>query len=99
MREIQRSLSPSPSCSPLDREVDVRIYSQDMVMCRLTGTVSAVSVTHSGRHAVTVGLVPSNRRKGCVDPPRRHLRAYYGSARLNSPAADHHHPLLTRAAL
>jgi hypothetical protein len=70
MREIQRSSSPAPSCSPLDREVDVRIYSQDMVMCHLTGTVPAVSVTRSGRRAVTVGLVPSDKRRGCIDPPR-----------------------------
>jgi hypothetical protein len=70
-----------------------------MVMCRLTGTVPAVSVTHSGSRAVTVGLVPSDKRRGRVDPPRRRLRAHCESARLNSPAADHHHPLLTRAVL
>jgi hypothetical protein len=77
----------------------VHIYSQDMVTRRLTGTVPVVSVTHSGRRAVIVGLVPSDRRRGCVDLPRRRLRAHCGSARLSSPAADHHHPLLMRAAL
>jgi hypothetical protein len=99
MREIWRSSSPAPSCNPLDREVDVRIYSHDMVMCRLTGTVPAVSVTHSGRCAVTVRSVPSDTRRGCVDPPRRCLRAPSGGARLSSPAADHYYPLLMRAAL
>jgi hypothetical protein len=70
----------------------VRIYSQDMVLCRLTGTVPAVSVTHSGRRAVTVGQEPSDRRRSCANPPRRHLRAHYGSAHLGSPAANHHYP-------
>jgi hypothetical protein len=40
-----RSSSPAPSCSPHNREVDVRIYSLDMAVCRLAGTVAAVSVT------------------------------------------------------
>jgi hypothetical protein len=43
MRDMESS-SPAPLCSPHDREVDVRIYSQDMAVCRLAGTVTAVSV-------------------------------------------------------
>jgi hypothetical protein len=70
----------------------MRIYSQDMVLCRLTGTVPAVSVTHSGRRVVTVGLEPSVRCRSCADPPRRRLCAHCGSTRLGSPAADHHYP-------
>jgi hypothetical protein len=88
---IWRSSSPAPLCSPLYRETDVRVYSQDVVLCHLTGTVPAVSVTHSGRRAVTVGLEPFVRRRSCVDLPRRRLRAHCGSARLGSPAADHHY--------
>jgi hypothetical protein len=45
LREIWRSSSPAPLRSPRYREVDVRIYSQDMAVCRLAGTVTAVSVT------------------------------------------------------
>jgi hypothetical protein len=35
-----------------------------------------VSVTHSGRRVVTVGLEPSDRRRSCADPPHRRLRAH-----------------------
>jgi hypothetical protein len=83
----------------LDREVDVRIYSQGMVMCRLIGTVPAVSDMHSGRRAVNVGSLPADRRRGYVAALRCSLRVHCSSARLSSPAADHNYPLLTRAAL
>jgi hypothetical protein len=45
LREIWRSSSPAPLRSPHYREVDVRIYSQNMAVCRLAGIVTAVSVT------------------------------------------------------
>jgi hypothetical protein len=74
----------------------VRIHSLDMVVCRLAGTVPAISVTYSGRRAVTVGLEPFVRRRSCADPPRRCLRAHCGSARLGSSVAGHHHPRARR---
>jgi hypothetical protein len=92
--EIWRSLAPH--CSLHSWEVDVRIDSLDMVLCHLAGTVPAVSVTYSGRRAVTVGLEPFVRRRSCADPPRRYLRAHCGSARLGAPVAGHHHPRARR---
>jgi hypothetical protein len=86
-----------PSCSSLDREVDVRTHNQGV--CRLTGTVPAVSDMHNGRRAVTVGSIPTDRRRGYVDPLHRSLCAHCSSARRRSPAADHNYPLLMRAAL
>jgi hypothetical protein len=51
----------------LDQEVDVRIYSQGMVMCRLTGTVPIVSDMHRGRRAATVKRSPHQGRLKSVD--------------------------------
>jgi hypothetical protein len=47
----------------------MRILYQDMVMCCLASTGSAVIDMHSGRRAVTVGSVPADRRRGYVDLP------------------------------
>jgi hypothetical protein len=38
----------------------VHIFYQGMDICRLTGTVPAVSDTHSGRRAVTVGSISTD---------------------------------------
>jgi hypothetical protein len=89
MLQIRKSSSSAP----------VRILYQGMVMCRLACIVPAVSDTHSGRCAVTVGSIPADRRRGYVDLPCCSLRAHCSSARRSPPAADHNYPLLTRAAL
>jgi hypothetical protein len=44
LRDIRRSSPPAPHCSLLGWEVGVRILRLDMVVCRLAGTVTAVSV-------------------------------------------------------
>jgi hypothetical protein len=75
------------------------MYSQDMVLCRLIGAVPAVSVMHSGRCAVTVGLEPSDRRRSYADPPRHRLRMHCGSARLGSPAACAQYTVIRHTAL
>jgi hypothetical protein len=65
MPQIRKSSSPVP----------VRILYQGMVMCRLASIGSAVIDMRSGRHAVTVGSVPADRRRGYVDLPCCSLRA------------------------
>jgi hypothetical protein len=89
MPQIRKSSSSAP----------VRILYQGMVMCHLASTGSAVSDIRSERHAVTVGSVPAERRKGYVDLPCCSLRAHCSSARRGPPAAGHNNPSLTRAAL
>jgi hypothetical protein len=95
MRDM-RSSSQAPLCSPLDREVDVHIYIQDMAVCSLVCTVTAISVTQQCSRAATVGSKPSVRQRSSADPPRRCLRAHYCSARLGTPVAGHHHPRARR---
>jgi hypothetical protein len=70
----------------LDRKVDVRMCSQGMVMCHLTGIVPAVSDMHRGRRAATVGPIPADRRWGYVHPLHllsieTHRRATTGNTR------------------
>jgi hypothetical protein len=69
----------------------VRIHSQDMAVCSLVCTVTAISVTQQCSRAATVGSEPSVRRRSSADPPRRCLRAHYCSARLSTPVAGHHY--------
>jgi hypothetical protein len=88
---IWRSSSPAPLYSSLDREVDVRIHSQDTAVCKLACTVTAVSVTQQCSRAATVGSEPSVRRRSSVDLPRRCLRAHCCSACLGTRVAGHHH--------
>jgi hypothetical protein len=87
LREIWRSSPRAPLRSPLDREVDVRIYNQGMVVCSHIRTVTAASVTQQRSRAVTVGAEPSVRRWYDADP----LRVHCYSARLGSPITGHHH--------
>jgi hypothetical protein len=89
MLQIWKSCSSAP----------VRILYQGMVMRRLACTVPADSDMQSRRHAITVGSIPADGRRGYVDLPCCNLHAHCSSARRSPPAADHNYPLLMRAAL
>jgi hypothetical protein len=87
---IWRSPSPAPCRSLLGWEDNVRIHNPDTVVCRPTGTVTAVSVTQQWCCAATVRC-DSVRRGSSTDPLRRCLRAHCNSARLCSLVTAHNY--------